>query len=325
MKRLCALLSGVLCLLTLAGCGGNEETPSGDMSAPAGDRKIGLGSVNTLAMDGTDKNRVKVTVAAVIVGKDGRIEECRLDELDFTVALAGGKPQAVADLSTKGEKGDSYMPTAEETGTDAAQSESWEDQVEDFCDFVEGKTHREITGLATPDGKSEQIPGCNLVITDFIQAIDRALMAAMTRNIGADDDLELALTATPADTTAEDRVQYDVEMAAVALDEQDRITGCMTDTLQAKLTMEQGAFTTVSGGVETKRQMGDGYKMKEASSIKREWYEQADAFDTYVRGKTATQLTGLTLGADGKTDAITGCTVAVSGMLRNTIKAAQKD
>ncbi len=322
MKRIIASLCAALCLCTLAACG-EQEKPSGGETT-AGERKIGLGSVCSMTMDGADKNRVKATVAAVIVSKDGKLEECELDELEFTVTLADGKPQTVADLTTKGEKGDAYVPTVSETGG-VESTGSWEKQANAFCDFVEGKTQGEISGLAATDGHSKQIDGCVLDITDFIQAVTRAMEMAKLRDIGREDDLSLALIATPDAGTATDKTQYDVEMAAVTLDEQDRITGCMTDTLQAKMTMDQGMFTTVSGTVETKRQMGDGYKMKEASSIKREWYEQADAFDTYARGKTAAELAGIKLSAEGKTDAITGCTIAITGMQRCAAKAAKED
>lgn len=319
MKRVLAVLTAALCLLSLAACG-EKETPSDGTSA-VGERKIGLGSVCSAIMDGTDKCRVKATVAAVIVGKDGKIEDCDLDELEFTVTLADGRAQPVTDLTTKGEKGDTYIPAV--SGT--AVGESWEDQAEAFCDFVEGKTHSEVSGLAATDGHSNQIPECGLDITDFIQAVGRAMNMAVLRDMAATDDLSLALTVTPSGTASADKVQYDVEMAAVALSEGDRITGCMTDSLQAKLTVTDGIFTVVSGAIETKRQMGDGYQMKLASSIKREWYEQADAFDTYTRGKTANDLAGLALDGEGKTDAIAGCTVTVSGMLQNVVKAARKE
>jgi len=190
---------------------------------------------------------------------------------------------------------------------------------------VEGKTGAEVSALAATDGKSTQVDGCDLILTDFIQAVRHATDSAVAQNLSTGDDLKLALTATRADTSTDQKPQYDVEIAAVTIGNGDRITGCITDTLQAKLTVTDGAFTTVSGGIETKREMGDAYGMKAASGIRREWYEQADAFDTYTRGKTAAELAGLKLSTDGKTDAISGCTVAVSGMLKNVVKAAKED
>ena len=99
MKRLYALFAVAVCLLMLLTSCGKKETPS-DGTAAVGERKIGLGSVCSTVMDGTDKCRVKATVAAVIVDKDGKIQECRLNELEFTVTLAGGQPQPVTDLTT---------------------------------------------------------------------------------------------------------------------------------------------------------------------------------------------------------------------------------
>ena len=325
MKKWGALLCCGLCLLTLAACGKKTTTSdvSGDNTAVG--RKIGLGSVNTVEMDGTDKNRLKVTVAAVVLDEDGKIAECELDEVDFTVTLQDGvmKPATTTDLTTKGEKGDSYIPGIADTGKENSLASSWEDQVDAFCDFVEGKMVGEVTGLATTDGRSEQITGCDLIVTDFIQAVERAVKMAKAHDIARDDDLHLAVvTAAATDATAENP-QYDLELAAVTLDDSDRITGCMTDSLQMKLAITDGVFTTVSGPMESKRQAGDGYGMKEASGIKREWYEQADAFDTYVRGKTAAELAGTKLDDQGKTDAISGCTIAVTGLMESVTKAAQ--
>ncbi len=321
MKTLLALLCACLCLLPLSACG--DDTVTSDPVA-TNSRKIGLGVVGGVAMDGTDQNRVKITVAAVVLDADGRIRDCELDELEFKVGLQGGQAQLSGNLTTKGELGDDYVPNASDTGRADGLTAPWEDQAEAFCDYAEGKMVSEITGLATTDGKSEQIDGCDLLLTDIIQAVDRASKMAMPHDIAAGDDLKLAVLASSATDATAENPQYDVELAAVTLNEGDKITGCMTDTMQVKLTVTDGVFTTVSGPVESKRQKGDAYGMKEASGIKREWYEQADAFDTFVRGKTASEVAGLTLDATGQTDAISGCTIAVSGLVKSVAKAAQE-
>ncbi len=322
MKRWFIWLCVVAMLLTLSACTACGQTAEPDPShdgATAVQRKLGMSSVNAVALDGTDKADLTVTVAAVVLDGNGKIADCAVDELAFSVALEGGLPQAVDNLLSRLEMGDDDRTEA--TPTDKA----WREQVEAFCDFAEGKTPDQITGLATTDGKSGEIPGCDLVITAFIQAVGQAAKEARAQSLAAGDDLELALTATRAEGATNEKPQYDVEMAAVTVGAGDKITGCVTDTLQAKLTVAEGVFATVSGGMETKRQMGNGYGMKAASAIKREWYEQADAFDTFAVGKTAEELAATRLGSDGKTDAITGCTVAVTGMLKNAVKAANKD
>lgn len=317
-KWLLFLLCGVLAL-SLTACGRDKD------ETPASGNKLGLGSVQSVTVVDPSHAAVKATVAAVVLDKDGKIAECELDELTFTVGLEGGLPQMVADLMSKLERGDDYMPTPEEMQDASSLTASWADQVEKFCDFVEGKTPGQVTGLAATDGKSEQIDGCDLIITDFIEAVGQAAKAAKDGSTAAEDDLHLALTAVAAETTDQTRPKYELEMAAVTLNDAGTITGCMTDSLQAELTVEEGVFAALSGTMATKRQMGDSYGMKAASGIKREWYEQADAFDTYAVGKTAGQLSGTALDSSGKTDAIAGCTVKVSAMLKNAVKAARQD
>ena len=330
MKKVWALcLCGVM-LFSLGGCKEKNETsdPSTEQSN-AGEstpvsRKLGLGTVTTVtASDKKDKNRVKATVAAVVVGADGKIADCEVDELAFDVTLQNGLAQQVADLMSKGEMGDRYRPTADEMGG-KQNSDSWEDQVEAFCDFVEGKTGAQVSAVAATDGKTEQIPGCDLVVTDFIQAVRQAADAATDHKIGGGDDLHLALTASQSDSAEGTKPRFDVEIAALTLDAGDRITACITDTLEVGLTVSEGVFATVAGVVQTKREMKESYGMKEASPIKKEWYQQADAFSAWAVGKTADGLAGLEL-KDGKTDAISGCTIAVGGMLKNAVKAARED
>lgn len=326
MKKTMVWLCSTLLLLSLGGCGKKEPTPDGsDGGSEPAQRTLGMGAVSTNTMHGTDRTRVKTTVAAVILDTRGRIVECAIDELDFMVTLTDGVAAEVPDLTTKGEKGDRYQPTTEDVGESGDTATPWHEQVEEFCDFLEGKTGAEVSALAATDGKSPQIDGCDLILTDFILAVRKAADNAAPHKIGAGDDLRLAVSAAKSETATDQKPQYDVEMAAVTLDSGDRITGCVTDSLQAKLTIADRAFTTVSGGIDTKRDKGDAYGMKSASGIQREWYEQADAFGVYARGKTGAELARLALGDDGKTDAIAGCTIDVSRMLRNTVKAASED
>ncbi len=324
MKRLWAIFCGVMLLLTLAACGGKDKDPTPSGTANSDGRSIGLGSINTLAVDGNEKTTVKTTVAAVVLDKDGKITECKLDEAEFPVELKSGVLQVAVDLLTKGDTED-YTLTDSDLGEGNTSNASWDDQVEAFCDYVEGMTGAQVSAIAATDGKSEMIKGCDLIITDFIAAVHEATRNAKTKNIGAGDELELSVSVSKSGESTDAKPQFDIEMAAVTLGGEDRITACLTDTAQAKLTIENSLFSHAAGKLDTKRGQGDGYGMKAASPIKKEWYEQADAFDAYAVGKTAAELSKLTVGGDGKTDAISGCTMAISGMLKNAVKAAEQD
>ena len=117
--------------------------------------------------------------------------------------------------------------------------------------------------------------------------------------------------------------KFEVELAAVTMDG-DKVTGCAVDTLPVSLPTEGGVFTYVSGELKTKAQQKDAYGMKKASPIEREWYEQADAFATYAVNKTADDLDGISLGSDGKTDAVAGCTISITAMRQNLLRAINK-
>lgn len=318
MKKWSIFLCCICLLVSLTACG-EKPDDSQNSTAPAS-RSLGVGCVATRVMDGLKKMKIKATAAAVVLDADGLIADCRIDEVMFDVALNGGKPQDVADLRTKGERGSDYAVTSEDTGGSGELTASWREQVQAFCTFVKGKTPGAVSGIAATDGKSTEIAGCDLIITDFIEAVRRASDAAEKQKDGK-GALHLAMTASKMEQTSDDALEYDVELGAVTVDGNNTVTGCFADTLQVKMSIQAGVFTTVSGAVETKRAMGDAYGLKKASGIGKEWYEQAQAFDAYAVGKTATQLSGLTLDSDGKTDAISGCTVGISGMLKNTVKA----
>ncbi len=325
MKRILAVLLALLLVGALAACGKDEEpSPSGGNNSTGGadGRKLGVGNVSTLALDGKDKTYVKTTVAAVVLDRDGKILSCELDEAEFPVTLKDGVMQEVAVLMTKLDQGDDYILTDRDHGGTASAA-PWDDQVEAFCDHVEGMTGAEVSAIAATDGKSEEIEGCDLIITDFIMAVHRASEAAVAKSVAVDDDLKLAVTVAKSSEGTDAKPQFDVEMAAVTLDDSDRITACMTDTVQAKLSIKEGAFVHNAGVLASKRDAGDSYGMKAASSIKKEWYEQANAFDAYAVGKTADTLGKTAVGGDGKTDAVSGCTMAVGGMLKNAVKAAK--
>lgn len=324
MKKLWAILCGLLLLFALVSCGKKDKEPTPSGLGNGDGRSLGLGSVNTLAVEGAEKTYVKTTVAAVVLDKDGKITECKLDEAEFPVELKNGAVQVAVDLLTKGETED-YTLTDRDLGAGNTSRESWDDQVEAFCDYVEGMTGAQVSAIAATDGKSEMIEGCDLIITDFIQAVHEATRNAKAKNIGAGDELELAVSVAKSGESTDAKPQFDIDMAAVTLGGDDRITACLTDTAQAKLTVENSLFSHAAGKMDTKRGMGDSYGMKQASSIKKEWFEQADAFDAYAVGKTAAQLSKLSVGDDGKTDAISGCTMAISGMLGNAVKAAEQE
>ncbi len=306
MKKAMVWIVGVLMVLSLTACGGKTTA----------EHTMGMSSVASRTMHAAERSTVKVTAAAVVLDEEGVIRRCVVDELEFDVTPTGSP----ADLSTKMERGDTYIPTEQETGG-VTTTASWEQQAKLFCTYVVGKTAGEVSGIAATDGKTTAIEGCDLIVTDLIRAVRAAAAAATDQKVGEGDTLKFAMTA--ARDAAASSPQFEVELAAVTMDG-DTVTGCMVDTLPVSLPTEDGVFTYVSGELMTKTQQGDAYGMKQASSIEREWYEQAQAFATYAVNKTVSALNGISLDSDGKTDAVAGCTISLTAMRQNLLRAINK-
>ncbi len=323
MKRTGVILLSMLLLPVLAGCG--EKTPVTDSSAPVSRYSMGVGTVASRTMDGLDKTTVKLTSAAVVTDKDGVIRHCVLDETDFAVTLKDGKLQEPTIPETKREQGPAYKLTEKDTGGKSDLSVSWKEQARAFCTYVEGKTAGAVRGIAATDGKSTMIEGCDLVITDFIQAVSKAADAATEQDIALSDTLQLAVSCAKGADFTEEEPQYTFDMAAVELSPDGVITGCYTDEVSVDLMVTEGIFTAISGSISTKREQKDAYGMKAASPSGKEWYQHAAAFDGYAKGKKASSLATLSLNDEGRTDAISGCTIKLSGLLETTVKAAKNN
>ncbi len=74
------------------------------------------------------------------------------------------------------------------------------------------------------------------------------------------------------------------------------------------------ATYTKDGVVTTKKALGDDYNMMANPSAAGEWYEQVEKLEAAVVEKQG--LDGITLNEDGKTDAVSGCTIQIDTLYR---------
>ncbi len=115
------------------------------------------------------------------------------------------------------------------------------------------------------------------------------------------------------DTRLEDssdgKAETTVNMAAVTLNEKGVVIDCTIDSLNAVInfTSEGVISTPLDTKFMTKTELGDSYGMKKASSIDKEWYEQADFFAEYCKGKTSDEIRSIEAGAD----IASGCTMDI--------------
>lgn len=90
-------------------------------------------------------------------------------------------------------------------------------------------------------------------------------------------------------------VQANIATCALTIDDGGKILAVVFDTAQSKVNFDAGgAITTdLSAGVKTKKELGDAYGMKAASGIGKEWYEQIEALERWMVGKTVDEVLGM--------------------------------
>ena len=116
-------------------------------------------------------------------------------------------------------------------------------------------------------------------------------------------------------------------------DDAGKITAVSFDIAQNKIGFDAaGALTSeLTGEHPTKKELGDAYGMKGATSIGKEWYEQAEALEAWCIGKTVEEVVSMPTYDKGDghhtqvpddVDLKSGCTIDVGNFLQALQKAA---
>jgi hypothetical protein len=87
-----------------------------------------------------------------------------------------------------------------------------------------------------------------------------------------------------------------------------------------------GKITTdLTAPQQDKQQLKEAYGMKAKSGIGKEWYEEANFFANYVKGKTAEEVTAIPVDAEGSAtgeDVRTGATIGITDFQKVIAAAA---
>lgn len=89
------------------------------------------------------------------------------------------------------------------------------------------------------------------------------------------------------------KTQADVTACAVTLDSNGKIVGVAWDVMQCKASVTTAGAVTVADSIQSKKELKEGYNMKPASAIGKEWYEQIAALEAYAVGKTPADVAGM--------------------------------
>lgn len=126
----------------------------------------------------------------------------------------------------------------------------------------------------------------------------------------------------------ETTAQADIHIATVMLDADGKIVKCVIDAVQvaAKVDANGALITDVTAATfQTKKELKEGYNMKGSSPIGKEWYEQAQAFESWCVGKTVDEIKNMGLAEGKPTDSmlLAGCTIKVNAIQQAVIRACE--
>ncbi len=316
MKKLLSLVLVLTLAITfIAGCGTTTSETSGGATTgqSTGEGvKTGLAVITTVgkSVDAGDKDGYAQTdsvAVAVTVDKDGKIVKCAIDTAQTKINFSKeGKilSDLKAEYKSKQELGKDYgMIKASKIGKE------WNEQADAFAAYVTGKTVAEIKGIAVNEEgvptAAELTSSVTVHITDYVAAIEKAVSTAKDLGAKAGDKLGLSiLTNIASSKDAGDKdglAQTYSNYSATTFDASGKITSCVIDASQANVNFtKEGKITTdLKAPVQTKVEIGEGYGMKKASKIGKEWFEQADAFSKYVTGKTVEEVKGIAVNEEG--------------------------
>ena len=333
---LCALM--LVSMLALVGCGDDKKddtkipettkAPAATKPADTNDKAAKFGSAlyvsNVAATDADEekngKGTMDVTVAAVIVDGEGKIVACELDTLQTAVAFTiDGKAVANDSFKTKYELGADYGMKS-----DYGSKREWFEHADAFKGVVIGKTIAEVKALVAENGKgNDEVAnaGCTIAITEFVNAIEKAVANAKTE---VDPTATLKVT-TYTEQTCTDAGEKDgsnkVSVCTFAAAIKDgKVVTADSDCVEADFKFDVDGFANfdASKAILSKREQGDNYKMKNyETGYESTWAQQADAFDAQCEGKTGDEIAGLKAENGKGVEAVqtAGCTIAVSGLV----------
>lgn len=117
--------------------------------------------------------------------------------------------------------------------------------------------------------------------------------------------------------------KIDITVAAVTVDVNGKIVACALDTASNTVAFTADGKAVANEEFKTKYEMGADYNMVAYGGAAKEWFEQADAFETLVAGKTLEEVKALVAEGNKGTDEVVtaGCTIMINEFVAAIEKA----
>lgn len=292
MKQKVMLIAGIFLLAcSLAACAkqkSDKDTLKTETREPVviteSSVKTGLGayaivSHSVSAQEGNDGiGQADVYVAAVTINGDGNVLQCQLDCAITQVGFSGGGI-ITADAS------EMFLTEEELKHCDNSSLEM----------TIIGKNIDQIRKMEIQDSERGYIAAVLKAIRNscYLGACQEDLLG-----IGIDTSISKSYDAK---NDEDGQVQAYSSIVAVTLNDQEVITSCVVDAIQAKIDFDQNGLITsnISKEVITKTALKYDYGMLIASGIGKEWYEQAESFAYYTQGRTIQEVNKIPLDDGG--------------------------
>lgn len=292
----------------------------------------GIGNSKSASADADGLAQVDSFVTAVLVDANGKIADCRIDAVQSKVNFSTeGKltSDVAAEVKSKQELGTNYGMKGQ-----SGIGKEWYEQADFFADYVIGKTADEVKGIAVNESgvaaDADLAAGITIHIGDFINGVAKAVANAQDLGASKGDKLGLGIYtdlsgSKDAAEGSEGLVEAYSYYTATTFDGSGKITSCIIDASQGSVNFDTtGTVTTdLTKAPQTKQELKEAYGMKAKSGIGKEWYEQANAFAEYVKGKTAEDVKGIALteGKPADADLAASVTIHVGSFLTIIEKA----
>jgi roadblock/LC7 domain-containing protein len=321
------LLAGCGAKTTPSASTGNETKPATTTPAttPAasasGIAKIGLGHITSIGSSkdlGVDKDnkevlplgQVDTVMAAVAFDKDGKVVKVTIDN-------AQTKVEFNKDLTLKSDvkaAGKTKLELKEAYGMVVASAikKEWYQQAEALGKWMEGKTVADIKAMKTvkKDDAHPAVPdiaelksSVTVSVQDYIAAVEEASKNAVevkgAEKIGLGHNVSIASSkALGKDKDGKEILplaQVETVMAVTAFDKDGKVVKAIIDNAQTKVNFDNTGKVTSDKKAEqkTKVELKEAYGMIVASTIKKEWYQQAEALGKWMEGKTIADIKGM--------------------------------
>ena len=265
--------------------------------------KLGLGTKTSVAKsaeftaDKAGSAQADVVIAAVGFDKDNKVASIKIDNAQTKVEFnedGSLKSDPAAEYNTKQEKGADYgLIKASAIGRE------WNQQIEALSAWMQGKTVEEIkaiklTETGNPD-EADLATSVSISVPDYIAVVEEAFQNAVEVAEGADEvglGVEISIVKSAGKTDDKGAVaQVDTTLSAVAL-KGEKVAASILDVVQAPVVYDADGMITsdIVAEVPSKNELGEDYGMIKASTIGKEWFEQAQALADWTVNKTAAEI-----------------------------------